>query len=513
MEDERENGSGRDTKRLIGLIGGPALAVILLVFTDLQPGSPLVTRCAAVAVWMATWWITEAIPIAATALLPVAMFPLLGIMSGKATAGTYFNNVILLFIGGFIIALAMERWDLHRRIALRIILLIGISPHRIILGFMVATFFLSMWISNTATTMMMVPMAMAIIVKMKDTYGPEKVHRIAVGLLIAVAYAASIGGTATLIGTPPNLAFARILTITFPHAPDISFSQWMIFALPMAVIFLVVTWLLLTKVFVGKAAGLETDSSIFREELAQLGPLRYEEKIILVAFGLVAFLWLFRQNIALGAFTIPGWSHLFPQPKFIDDGTVAICVSLLLFLIPSKQRSGGPRVRLMDWKTATRLHWGIVILFGGGFALAAGFEQSGLAAYLGNQLAGLKQLPPLLIVVAVCALLTFLTEVTSNTATTQIFLPILAALAAAITINPLLLMIPATLSASCAFMLPVATPPNAIVFGTGEVRMQDMVRVGIIMNMIGIILITATIYLLGVHVFGIDLSAMPAWAQ
>jgi len=513
MEDERENEVGRDTKRLIGLVAGPVLAVLLLAFTDLQPGSPAVTRCAAVAVWMATWWITEAIPIAATALLPVALFPLLGVLSGKATASAYFNNVILLFIGGFIIALAMERWDLHRRIALRIILLIGISPHRIILGFMAATFFLSMWISNTATTMMMVPMAMAIIVKMQESFGREKVHKIGIGLLIGLAYAASIGGTATLIGTPPNLAFARILTITFPDAPDISFTQWMIFALPLAVLFMVITWLLLTKIFVGKAEGLTTDPTIFREELERLGPIRYEEKIILAAFGLVAFLWLFRQSIHLGGFTIPGWSQLFPEPKFIDDGTVAIGVSLLLFIIPSKQRNGGRRVRLMDWATATRLHWGIVILFGGGFALAGGFEQSGLAGYLGDQLAGLKHLPPLLIVVAVCTMLTFLTEVTSNTATTQIFLPILAALASAITVNPLLLMIPATLSASCAFMLPVATPPNAIVFGTGEVRMQDMVRVGIIMNLIGIVLITATIYLLGVHVFGIDLSAMPAWAQ
>jgi sodium-dependent dicarboxylate transporter 2/3/5 len=512
MDGEQDNGSGRDIKRLIGLIVGPALAVVLLVFTDLQPGSPMVTRCAAVAIWMATWWITEAIPIAATALLPVALFPLLGVMSGKATAATYFNNIILLFIGGFIIALAMERWELHRRIALRIILLIGISPHRIILGFMAATFFLSMWISNTATTMMMVPMAMAIIVKMKENFGAGKVHRIAVGLLIAVAYAASIGGTATLIGTPPNLAFAKILTITYPDAPDISFTKWMIFALPLAVVFLIITWLLLSRVFVGKSEGLATDSGIFREELARLGPIRYEEKIVLAAFALVAFLWLFRQNIRLGEFVIPGWSDLFPEPGYIDDGTVAIVVALLLFLIPSRRREGGRRARLMDWKTATRLHWGIVILFGGGFALAAGFEQSGLAAYLGDQLAGLKQLPPLLIVVAVCTMLTFLTEVTSNTATTQIFLPILAALAAAITVNPLLLMIPATLSASCAFMLPVATPPNAIVFGTGEVRIQDMVRVGIFMNLIGIILITATIYLLGVKVFGIDLSAMPAWA-
>ncbi len=500
-------------KQNIGLIGGAVAALAVLVFGNFQPGHPEVTRCAAVAILMAVWWITEAIPIAATALLPVALFPLLGIMKGKVTAGLYFNDIIFLFIGGFIIALAMERWNLHRRIALRIILFIGAGRSRIMLGFMAATFFLSMWISNTATTMMMVPMAMAIIAKMKESFGEEKVGHFATGLLLAIAYAASIGGTATLIGTPPNMAFSKILTISFPNAPEISFTQWMIFGTPVAVVFLLLTWLLLSRLFVPRGPKMMADTGLFREEHRQLGPMKYEEKVISVLFALVAFLWLFRKSIDLGGFVIPGWSSLFPEPGFIDDGTVAISVALLLFMIPARSRIEGRRVRLMNWRTANKLHWGIVILFGGGFALAAGFEKSGLAAYVGQQLVGLHQLPPLIIVMAVCTLLTFLTEVTSNTATTQIFLPILASLAVAINVNPLLLMIPATLSASCAFMLPVATPPNAIIFGSGEVRMTDMMRTGIYLNLLGIVLITAAIYFLGVHVFGIDLSAMPLWAK
>jgi sodium-dependent dicarboxylate transporter 2/3/5 len=513
MPDNQSSSAGRSLKQQIGLTAGPVLALALLIFGDLQPGNPMVTRCAAVAFLMAIWWITEAIPIPITALLPVALFPLLGIMKGKATAGLYFNHIIFLFIGGFIIALAMERWGLHRRIALKIIMLIGASRSRIMLGFMVATFFLSMWISNTATTMMMIPMAMAIIVKMKDSFGAEKMGRFGVGLLIAVAYAASIGGTATLIGTPPNMAFSRILTISFPNAPEISFAQWMFMGVPFAAVFLIIAWLILTRFFIPRGSKLIADTGIFREEKKRLGPMKYEEKVILILFALVALLWLFRKSINLGGFTIPGWSSIFPVPGFIDDGTVAIIVALLLFIIPSKSRDNGRRIRLMNWETAVKLRWGIVLLFGGGFALASGFVESGLAAYLGDQLAGLKQLSPLFIVIAVCTTLTFLTEITSNTATTEIFLPIMAALAVAININPLMLMIPATLSASCAFMLPVATPPNAIVFGTGEVRMPDMMRVGIFINLIGIILITSAIYLLGVHVFGIDLSVMPDWAR
>jgi sodium-dependent dicarboxylate transporter 2/3/5 len=464
---------------------------------------------AAVAVLMAAWWITEAIPIPATALLPVALFPLLGIMPGRAVAGLYFNHVIFLFIGGFIFALAMQKWELHRRIALRIILVLGTGPRRMMLGFMIATWFLSMWISNTATTMMMVPMAMAIILKFKESFGPERVGRYAVGLLIGVAYAASIGGIATLIGTPPNLSFVRILKIVFPQAPEISFAEWFVFALPLSTVLLVIAWGTLSLVFAPRAGFLASDTDLFRREHRKLGRLRYEEAVILGLFALLVCLWMFRRDIGLGIWVIPGWARLLPVPAYIDDGTIAIAVALLLFIIPARS----PRKeRLIDWRTASKLQWGIVLLFGGGFALASGFKESGLSEWLGLKLAAFGDFPPVAMVLAVCSLLTFLTELTSNTATTEMVLPVLGSLAVAISANPLLLMIPATLSASCAFMLPVATPPNAIVFGTGEVRIIDMVRVGSILNLVGIVLITLFVYVIGTTAFDIKLGEIPAWA-
>lgn len=496
-------------KQRIGLIGGALTALMTLLFFDLQPGNPIVTRMAAVAVLMAVWWVTEAIPIPATALLPVALFPLLGIMKGKAVAPIYFNYIIFLFIGGFIMALAMQKWNLHRRIALRIILLIGVSPKRIILGFMAATWFLSMWISNTATTMMMMPMAMAIIAKLKESFGKKAVSKFSIGLLIGIAYAASVGGTATLIGTPPNLSFSRIFKIYFPDAPEITFASWFVFGLPFAVVFLVVAWRLLTWLFVPRKQSFTTDMALFKQEYRRLGKMRFEEGMVFFLFILLAALWLFRGNIDLGSFTVPGWTTIMPVPGFIDDGTIAIAIAMLLFIIPARSEGRG---RLMDWKTASKLHWGIVLLFGGGFALASGFKESGLSIWLGEQLTGVGRFSPVLIVMVVCTMLTFLTELTSNTATTEMILPILGSLSVAIQVNPLLLMIPATLAASCAFMLPVATPPNAIVFGTGEVRMQDMIKSGIVLNLIGVLLITLFIYLIGTTVFEIDLGQMPDWA-
>ena len=493
----------------MGLLLGPLLALAILFFGDLNPENPLVTRAAAVAVLMAVWWVTEAIPIPATALLPVALFPLLGVMNGKNVAGMYFNNVIFLFIGGFIMALAMQRWQLHRRIALKIILFIGVSPKRILLGFMLATAFLSMWISNTATTMMMIPIAMAIITKLKDNFDIKAVSKFSIALLIGVAYAASIGGTATLIGTPPNLAFLRIFQIYFPEAPEITFADWFVFALPFAAVFLAVAWGLLTLLFVPRRESFEADSDVFKKEYQRLGKMRYEETMVLILFVAMALLWLFRKNIELGSFAIPGWSSLFPEAAFIDDGTIAIAVAMLLFIVPARTEG---KKRLMNWETANKLHWGIVILFGGGFALAAGIEQSGLSVWMGEQMSGLSALPPVFIILSVCLMLTFLTELTSNTATTQMILPILGSLAVAIGVNPLLLMIPATLSASCAFMLPVATPPNAIIFGTGEVRMQDMIKSGIFLNLIGAVLITVYIYLIGTLFFDINLGTLPDWA-
>jgi len=498
---------GGGTKARLGLVLAPAAALALLLFADLSPGNVAVTRMAAVAVLMAGWWITEAIPIPATALLPVALFPMLGILQGKQTAGLYFNSIIFLFIGGFLFAIAMQRWDLHRRIALRILLVLGSSPRRMMLGFMAASWFLSMWISNTASTMMMVPMVMAIVLQLRERF---EVGRLPVALLLGVAYSASIGGLATLIGTPPNLSFVRILEIVFPASPGISFAVWFLFALPLSAFFLLVAWWVLCAVFLRDVGTVPARTGIFREERERLGPMTYEQGVVLVLFALLVGAWMFRADIELFGFTLRGWSNLFPVAAYIDDGTVAVTVALLLFVIPSRARPGQ---RLMDWESAAGVRWGIVLLFGGGFALASGFKESGLSEWLGTQLTALADAPPLLLVLSVCGLLTFMTELTSNTATTEMALPVLGSLAVAVQTDPLLLMVPATLSASCAFMLPVATPPNAIVFGSGEVTMTDMMRVGIFLNLIGMVLITTAVYLLGPLILDIDLATVPEWAQ
>jgi len=500
-----------DTFKKVVLIVVPVLCVLFILFFDLSPGHPEITYTAAIALLMAVWWITEAIPLAATALIPLILFPAFGIMDGKAVSNEYVNYIIFIFIGGFLVALAMERWNLHKRLALRILMLLGVQPRFILLGFMLATAFLSMWISNTATSMMMVPIAIAIISNLEEILGKAKVRKFSVGIFLGIAYSASIGGIATLIGTPPNLVFIKIFNTFFPKAPDISFAQWFFFALPISVVFLFIVWGLLSLIFCPRVEG-ELEKKVFSEQYKSLGPISFEEKVVLVDFVLLVILWMFRADINIGGFTIPGWSNFFPEAKFINDGTVAITLAFILFLIPARnQNHGDSGRRILTWKTATRLPWNIVLLFGGGFALASGFKASGLSAWLGNHLEGLASLPPILVIACICLLITFLTELTSNTATAQILLPILAALAVSIRVNPLLLMIPGTLSCSFAFMLPVATPPNAIVFGTGRLRVPDMARIGVILNFIGVIIITLAVFLIGRAVFGIDLSQLPNW--
>ena len=495
----------------IGLFAGPAAFLVILLFLDLVPGEPVVTRMAAVAVWMAVWWITEAVPLAATALLPVPLYPLLSIMPGKQVAPVYFNSVIFLFLGGFIIALAMERWNLHKRIALHIVMLVGVSSSRLVLGFMLATAFMSMWISNTATTMMMVPIALAVVLKLEELAEGEQRgrSRFAVGLLLAIAYAASIGGIATLVGTPPNLSFVRIFALTFEGAPEISFAQWLLFALPLTVVMLAVAWLLLTRMYRSSPGGQSIGRTVFREELRALGPISRPEIGVLIIFVLTAVLWLTRSDLTIGQVQLTGWASALGLKGFVDDGTVAIALALMLFLIPSGKGTGE---RLMNWVEARKLPWGIVLLFGGGFALASGFKESGLSIWCGERLAGLAGLSPVLLVLSIALIITFLTELTSNTATTEMILPIMAATAVSIGVNPLLLMVPATLSASCAFMLPVATPPNAIVFGSDRITIRDMARTGLVLNLVGAVLITIAMLTLGRWVLGIDLSVMPDWA-
>ena len=461
---------------------------------------------------MAVWWVTDAIPLFATALLPLVLYPLLGILSGSETAPIYFNGTIVLFLGGFMIALAMERWNLHRRIALGIIHAVGGGPARIVLGFMIAAAFLSMWIANTATTLMMVPIGLAIVLQIEDASGEEPSRNFSVGLMLGIAYGATVGGITTLVGTPPNLSFARIFAILFPDAPPIAFGQWLLTALPVGVALLAVAWLLITRILYPAPRDLTVRREAVAEERARLGAISFEERVVLGVFVATALLWVSRVDLELGFLAIPGWSRLLPHPGLVDDGTVAIALSSLLFLIPTRNRDGG-RTRVMGPDVIPRLPWNIVLLFGGGFALAHGFQATGLARLIGGHFGVLESLPVFAVMVVVCLALTFLTEFTSNTATTEMILPILASVAVATGIHPLVLMIPATLSASCAFMLPVATPPNAIVFGSNRIKVAEMARAGIFLNLIGALLIATTVYTVGLAVFDIDPAVLPDWAR
>jgi len=506
--EERLSTNRNSKVQLAGLIGGPLFAVLFLTLFDMDPQHPNVGRAAAVCFIMALWWVTEAAPLSTTALLPVFLFPLLGVMNGKDVAAQYFNHVIFLFLGGFLVAIAMERWNLHRRIALNILMVMGTNLWGILLGFMVATGFLSMWISNTACAMIMVPIALAVVIKLEESFGKQKVERYAKGLLLSVAYSASIGGVATIVGSPPNAAFIKIFNITFPNAPEISFAQWMLIGFPIAFFFLIIAWIYLYLFFRPKGEFTFEPDEFSRQKNA-LGPMKYEEKIVAAVFALLVLLWLTREPLATGLFTIPGWGELFGQPKYLNDGVTAIAMATILFLIPSRTEPG---TRVMDWEAASKLPWDIVLLFGGGFALAQGFEVSGLSSWAGSHMNFIDSLTLLSVVLVISSFSLFLTEFTSNTATAQILLPIFASLAVGAKINPLLTMIPATFSVSFAFMLPVATPPNAIVFGSGRLKVLDMAMAGLAMNFIGIVVVTMAAFFTMPMVLDLDFNSFPAWA-
>jgi sodium-dependent dicarboxylate transporter 2/3/5 len=485
----------------IGLLLGPALFLLTILFADL--GDPMVTRTAAVALWMAVWWITDAIPLAATALLPIVLFPLLGVQSGAAVVGAYAHHIIALYVGGFLVATALERWNLHRRIALNILLSIGAKPSSILFGFMAGTAFLSMWISNTATAMMMIPIALAVMANLDEIAGRGNVTPFGKSVLLGIAYAASIGGIATLVGTPPNAAFVGIYETQFPDNAKPGFLQWMLFALPLSLLLLGAAWAMLTWQMNRSGGGrLQVDVSILREEHKRLGPMQIEERIVMAIFVGVAIAWITRESLQISGFKLPGWELFFPEAnrKFVNDGVVAIIFAALLFVIPSHNRRGE---RLLEADAFSKLPWGIVLLFGGGFALAGAFEASGLSLWVGERLGLLGGLHPILLVLIVCLVITFLTEVTSNTASAQILLPVLASLAVQIDVHPLMLMVPGAISCSCAFMLPVATPPNAIAFSSDRVRIGDMVRAGFALSLLGSVLTTAAMFLWGRAVFGI----------
>lgn len=486
--------------QLTGLILGPLLFALIMLFFTPDGLSPAAKGVLASTVWVATWWITEAIPIPATSLLPILLFPLTGALEVKAVTSAYGDETIFLFMGGFMIALAMEKWNLHKRIALTIISAIGTNTDRIILGFMVATGFLSMWISNTATAMMMVPIGLAIIYQVqealkddptidttKENFGFGK------ALMLGIAYSASLGGIATLIGTPPNTLLAG--AVNKLYGIEISFAQWMLFGVPLAWIFIIIAWVYLVKVaYPLKLKQLPGGQAVMRKEKEKLGSASYEEKVVFVIFVLAALAWITRTFLLV---------QFLPS---LTDAMVGLTAALLLFIIPAKTRKGD---HLLDWNTAVKLPWGILLLFGGGLAIAAGFTASGLSEWVGSQLTALQGIPVLVVILIVTAFVIFLTEITSNTATASMMYPIMASLAVALGIHPFALMIAAGLAASCAFMLPVATPPNAVVFGSGYLRIPDMAKAGFALNIIGIFLVGLSIYYYLPLVWDIDIFTVP----
>lgn len=494
---------------------------LVVIFSPYFAGMPREARSTlAVTLLMACWWISLAVPIAITSLLPLVLFPVLGILPSSKTAVAYANNNIFLFMGGFILALGIQRWGLHRRMALQIVRVIGSNPSRMVLGFMVATAFLSMWISNTATALMMLPIALAVILSMREVHG-GRLGGFAPSLLLGIAYSASIGGLATPIGTPPNISFLRILEILYPEAPAIPFGRWFFAFMPLVAIFLPLAWLVLTRIaHKPLRQSITAGAKVIETELRRLGPMARAEQRMLWIFAATAFLWMTRGDIDIGIMHIPGWASLAERwiggpfvAANLHDATVAMAMAILTFILAGDPDDLGRPQALMNWTTAKELPWGILLLFGGGFALAGAFKSSGLSLFLGDSFAaGVSGMPPLLLIAASCFLLTFLTEVTSNTATTEVMLPVLAGTAGGLGVNPLLLMVPATLSASCAFMLPIATPPNAIVFGSGELEMRHMMRAGVLLNLLGVALITLYFYFVASHILGIDLSQVPLWA-
>jgi len=475
------------------------------------PADPKIASMAAVAVLMAWWWVFEVVPIPVTSLLPLALLPALDIQALKPVASAYGKPVIFLFLGGLMLAMGLSRCGLDRRLALLIVRAIGSRPSRLVLGFMTATGLLSMWISNTASVMVMLPIAMSVLHEARNRGASDgDVATIGTATMLGIAYAGNIGGMATPIGTPPNLVFVQMMAKLFPAAPAVSFANWMMLAVPMVAVFTLIGWLLLTRVlFRLPDVPMMGDSDAIRQAVASLGSWRRDELVTGAVFATTALLWMTGADLRLGdGATIPGWRSMFELKSF-GDASVAVAAATLLFVLPSAERRGEA---LMDWATARELPWGLLLLFGGGFALAGGFKVSGLSAAIGTAVAGLSGLHPIALVVIVCLVLTFTTELTSNTATTTLVLPILAKAAPALGLDPRTLMVPATLSASCAFMMPVATPPNAIVFGSGYIRIGQMVRAGIVFNVVGVVIIATLFALLGPTALGMELDVVPAWA-
>lgn len=487
------------TSQRVGLVLGPLLFLLTMLF--FSPGGLSYEGKAVLAstLWVATWWVTEAIPIPVTSLLPIVLFSMTGGLPIGETTSAYADDTVFLFLGGFMIALALERWNLHKRIALTIISITGTSMERIVLGFILATGLLSMWISNTATAMMMVPIGLAITYQVADELKGEGVDtspenfRFGKVLMFAIAYAASIGGLGTLIGSPPNAILVSVVDEIY--GVKISFAQWMVFGAPIAIVFLFILWIYLVRFALPmEVKHLPGGREMIRKEIAALGKASPEEKIVLVVFVATALAWITRSFL-LSKF-IPG----------ISDAGIAITAAIVLVIVPTISERGG---RILDWDTAKGLPWGILLLFGGGLAIAAGFVATGLSDWVGEQLVFLEGMPVLLVLFVVVGLTVFLTEFTSNTATATMLYPIMASLALALAVHPYALLVAAAVGASYAFMMPVGTPPNAVVFGSGYLRIPEMIKTGFWLNVIVVVTIPLIIYFLLPLLWGVDLGVFP----
>ncbi|MDR9366151.1 MAG: SLC13 family permease [Balneolaceae bacterium] len=478
-----------------GLYLGLVFFVIILILPSPETMSAVAWKTTAVAVLMAFWWITEAIPIAATSLLPIVLLPVLGITPIGESTAPYANPLIFLFMGGFIIAIAMQRWELHKRIALRIINYVGVKPSSIIVGFIIASAFLSMWVSNTATALMMLPIALSVLhFTEREKSDDLPVTNFEIVLVLAIAYACNIGGIATLIGTPPNALFAGFMLENY--SIEISFVRWMSIGIPLAIVLLPLMYIILSKVvFPIKLKELPGGRKVINSQLKEIGKISTPEKRVAIVFTMTAALWIFRPLI----------SNILPG---LSDAGIAIAAGIVLFIIPSGSKK---HQKLLAWENMRDLPWGILILFGGGLSLANAISSSGLAAWIGESVQSLETFPIILLIFAVILIVVFLTEITSNTATTAAFLPILASTAIGMGQNPMLFIIPATISASCAFMLPVATPPNAIIYGSGKVSIPQMAKAGLWLNIIIATILTIATYYFFAYIFGVEVGVIPDW--
>jgi len=494
-QDSAQGPEGRALYQTIGLALGPVLFSLVMLLPAPEGLSADAWSVVAVALLMACWWATEAIPVPATSLLPLILLPLLGAASSSEASLPYAKPVIFLLLGGFIAAMAMQKWNLHRRIALNILARVGDHPSALIAGFMAASALLSMWISNTATTLMIVPIAITV----AQTILQERAdgHRFTIALLIGCAWSASIGGLGTYIGTPPNLFVKAFIQQTTGR--EILFIEWMMFAIPVVAAMVPLAWLVLTKLcFPFDAKLARGGSEVVQKELARMGKITTPEKRVAVVMGCMALLWSFRQVLVDTAWL----TDLLPFIARLSDMHIAVAAGLAMFLIPSGGKGEDKGQALLTWESAVTLPWGVILLFGGGLSIAAAIQATGLAVWLGEHMSGLATAHLFVITLAIVALVIFLTELTSNTATTAALVPVLGALATTANIDPIMLAAPTAMAASCAFMLPVATGPNAVVFSTGHINVPDMMRAGLWLNTIGVFVVSAICYTLLPLVFG-----------